>query len=483
MKISGYSSRFISILLLLSLLGCAVNPVTGEKEFMLIAEDEEISIGKEIYPNILWGEEGGGGVYRDQELEGYLEGIIKRLHSVSHRPNLPVDFVIQNSSVPNAWAIPGHVAITRGLLVNIDNEAQFAFVMGHEMGHVSARHSAKKLSIGRLQQLGIVVASAFIKEGKKEQELLLGLGLIGSSLLILKYDRGQELQADRLGVLYMARTGYDPNESLTAHEKLDKAIKEYLARLGKSREETILGDLLSTHPRTQIRLDEVKSTIQNLEPYRIYGDGKFSSPFMKNTTKIREIQKAYLKYDDATRAFRENNIRKAEDNISEAIRMNQGQAPFWSLSGLIYLKQGRYDDAEREFKTALQRDSDYQPAYHGLGLRQFLINDYRTAIGYFEKSLKLFPEHPGSNFYAGVIYYKFRDYRKAVHHLNTFAGIAPKHQEIHGYLGLSYEGIRDINSAVKEYRYQIQVSPNNEMGRIARSRLTVLEPYIQPKKK
>ncbi|MBI5199582.1 MAG: peptidase M48, partial [Nitrospirae bacterium] len=102
MKILSNLYRFISSFLILLLLSCAVNPVTGEKEFMLIAEDEEISIGKEIYPNILWGEEGGGGVYRDQELEGYLEGIIKRLHSVSHRPNLPVDFVIQNSSVPNA---------------------------------------------------------------------------------------------------------------------------------------------------------------------------------------------------------------------------------------------------------------------------------------------------------------------------------------------------------------------------------------------
>jgi predicted Zn-dependent protease len=483
MKVLYNLFRFISSFLILLLLSCAVNPVTGEKEFMLVTEDGEISFGRELYPNILWGEEGGGGIFRDRELEGYLGGIIKRIHSVSHRPSLPVDFVIQNSSVPNAWAIPGHVSITRGLLVNIENESQFAFVMGHEMGHVSARHSAKKMSVGLLQQLGIVVASAFIKEGKAEQELLLGLGVIGSSLLILKYDRGQELQADRLGVLYMARTGYDPNEAVTAHKNLDKAIKDYLARLGKSREESILGDLLSTHPRTQIRLDEVKAMIQNLEPYKIQGDGKFASPFAKNTAKIKETQKAYIKYDNATRAFRENNIRKAEDNISEALRMNQEQAPFWSFSGLIKLKQSRYDEAEKDFKVALQKDSEYQPAYHGLGLRYYLLNDQRSALGYFEKSLKLYPGHPGSNYYAGVIYYKFRNYKKAIDHLDNFEDVSPKHPDVHGYLGLSYEAIRDIEDAVNEYRAQIKVEPNNEMGRIARTRLKALEPYLQPKKK
>lgn len=483
MKISQYLSRFISSLLILLILGCAVNPVTGEKEFMLITESEEISIGHQLYPNILWGEEGGGGIYRDRELEVYLNGIVRRLHSVSHRPNLPVDFVIHNSSVPNAWAIPGHVAITRGLLVNMENEAQFAFVMGHEMGHISARHSAKKMSIGLLQQLGIAVASAFIKEGKTEQELLLGLGVIGSSLLILKYDRGQELQADRLGALYMARIGYDPNEAITAHINLDKAIKDYLSRLGKSREESILGDLLSTHPRTQIRIDEVKSVIQNLEPYRIQGDGKFASSFIKNIARIKETQKAYIKYDDATRAFRENNIRKAEDSISEALRMNNEQAPFWSFSGLIKLKQSRYDEAEKDFKVALQKDSEYQPAYHGLGLRYFLLNDQRSALGYFEKSLKLYPGHPGSNYYAGVIYYNYRNYKKAIEHLNNFADVSPKHPEVHGYLGLSYEAIGNIEDAVNEYKAQIEVAPNNEMGRIAKSRLKVLEPYLQPKKR
>lgn len=483
MIISQYLSRFISIFLILLLLSCAVNPVTGEKEFMLVTEDDEISFGREIYPNILWGEEGGGGIFRDRELEGYLGGIIRRIHSVSHRPNLPVNFVVQNSSVPNAWAIPGHVSITRGLLVNMENEAQFAFVMGHEMGHVSARHSAKKMSVGLLQQLGIVVASAFIKEGKTEQELLLGLGVIGSSLLILKYDRGQELQADRLGVLYMAKAGYDANEAATAHKNLDKAIKDYLARLGKSREESILGDLLSTHPRTQIRLDEVKAMIQNLEPYKIQGDGKFASPFMKHTARTRDIQKSYLKYDDATRAFRENNIRKAEDNISEALRMNQEQAPFWNLSGLIQLKQGKYDEAEKNFRTSLNKDSEYQPAYHGLGLRHYLLNDHRSALGYFEKSLNLYPGHPGSNYYAGVINYKFGNYRKALKHLDNFAEVSPKHPEVHGYLGLSYESLRELESAANEYKAQIQVSPNNEMGRTAMSRLRALEPYLQPKKK
>lgn len=481
MKICYHISRFISSLLIFTILSCAINPVTGEKEFMLVSEGEEISLGNEIYPNILWGEEGGGGVYKDKELENYLRNIIMRVHSVSHRPNLPVDFVIQNSSIPNAWAIPGHVSITRGLLAGIDNEAQFSFIMGHEMGHVAARHSAKKVTWNILMQIGIGATSAFIKEGRSEQELLLGLGVVGASLLLLKYDRGQELQADRLGVLYMARSGYDPNEAVAAHKNLDKAVKEYLSHLGKSREESVLGDLLSTHPRTQIRLDEVRNMIQTLEPYKIQGDGRFGSPFMARTARIREIQKAYLKYDDAVRALRDKNIKKAEEDLSSAMRMNQDQAPFWNLSGLIHIQQRRYDEAERDFKTAMQKDPDYQPAYHGLGLRYYLNNQDNTALGYFEKSLKLYPQHPGSNYYSGVIYYKNRNYRKAIEHLDTFAGFSPKHPEVHGYLGLSHDNLSELENAVKEYRAQVKVNSTNEMGRTAKTRLAVLEPQLKKK--
>ena len=126
----------VLVVLALAAAGCAVNPVTGEQELMLVSEAQEIQLGNELYPNALWSGEGGGGEFRDPALRSYLSGVVMNIHRASHRPNLPVDFAVQNTSVPNAWAIPGHVVMTRGLLAALDNEAEFVYVMGHEMGHV-----------------------------------------------------------------------------------------------------------------------------------------------------------------------------------------------------------------------------------------------------------------------------------------------------------------------------------------------------------
>ena len=155
------TSLILSVLLaclLLSFSGCATNPVTGQSELMLVTEQEEIKMGKDLYPNALWGAEGGGGEYKDERLKAYLGDVVNRIHKNSHRPNLPVSFAVQNSSVPNAWAIPGYVVMTRGLLAGLDNEAEFAFVMGHEMGHVSARHSARQVTNTILFQVGLEIA-------------------------------------------------------------------------------------------------------------------------------------------------------------------------------------------------------------------------------------------------------------------------------------------------------------------------------------
>ena len=241
-RIIIYAVLFLVVLLFST--GCAVNPVTGKSQLMLVSEDQEVNMGKEFYPSALWGDMGGGGEYRDDRLRSYLKDIIVRIHSVSHRPNLPVDFAIQNSSIPNAWAIPGHVTITRGLLAALDNEAEFTFVMGHEMGHVSARHSASQMSYGMLQQIGLGVAGiAFGKSSLADPALT--LGNIGGSLLLLKYSRNDELEADRLGVQYMTKLGYDPQYAVMAHNNLEKVAQDYQRLMGKdSQQGGVVSDLL-----------------------------------------------------------------------------------------------------------------------------------------------------------------------------------------------------------------------------------------------
>jgi len=470
-------SRAAALVIAVSLLvSCAVNPVTGKRELMFVSESQEVRIGREAAPSLNWTY---GGEFHDNALKQYLEGVVKRIWKASERPYLPFRFAIQNTSVPNAFALPGYVAITRGLLAELDNEAQFAAVMGHEVGHVMARHTAKRITLGTLQQLGLVVGGVALA-GKEGSDILLGLGAIGSSLLLLKYSREQELQADRLGVKYMAALGYDPYEAIRAHDRLKVAVDGYLKRMGrKAGGNDLLSTILSTHPREEVRKEEMLDMIRRLPPYRIEGDGRHRKRFLSAIEELRRINRIYFVYDRAVLLYNEDKLAEAEKELRRAISMNSRQAPFYNLYGMIRLKEERYSEAKEYFEEALKRDGGYQPAFYGLGMADLGLRRYGSAVERFTESLRLYPGHPGSNFGMGKSYFHLGRYREAVPHLRSFASRSPKHPEVHGLLGICYERTGDIRSAIREYRLQVKVAPDTRLGRLARERLYVLSPPVQ----
>lgn len=469
-------AQYLFLFSLLLLASCATNPVTGRSELMLISEAQEIQIGKDAAPSAKWE---FGGVYEDKALHSYLERIVKNIWSNSERPDLPVEFHIQNSSIPNAFALPGYVAITRGLLCDMENEAQFVAVMGHEVGHVMARHTAQRVSLGMLQQLGLAVGSAAL-EGTTGSDALLTIGAMGSSLLLLKYDRSQEIQSDRLGVKYMAELGYDPYEAISAHKVLEKSVNNYLERQGKSpREESFMSNLLSTHPRQEVRINEIQSMIDDLPPYSVKDGGKYASVFQNATSSIRAINKTYYIYDKAYSLYEKKEFDKAEATILEAIQQNSTQAPFHSLLGFIKLQQEKYSDAEKAHQKALSLDPAYQPSIYGTGLVHYFNKDYNSAIADFRKSIEQYPAHAPTHLGLGKSYFQLKRYSDAIPYLRNFGNAAPKHPEIHGLLGICYDNSREIRGAVIEYRNQLSVAPNTELGQHARQRLAVLEPLLK----
>lgn len=481
-KILNMNSTFtllmcrLSLIVYILLVSCAVNPVTGERDFMLITEEQEVQIGEDAAPSLKWE---FGGNYRDPSLESYLDAIVKDLWKISERPHLPVRFYIQNTSVPNAFALPGHVAITRGLLSEMDNEAQFAAVMGHEVGHVMARHTAQRISRMQLQQLGLAVGSVALKD-QKGGNALLTVGAVGSSLLLLKYDRDQELQSDRLGVKYMAELGYDPHEALTAHKVLEKSVDNYLQRAGKSRgEDSFISSLLSTHPRTEVRLSEIQTMIDELPPYTIKQDGMFSSRFQSATREMKETNRDYHIYDKAESAYQQSNFSEAEALLKKAIKRNSKQAPFHNLLGFIKLQQKNYAEADRSFQKALSLYPGYQPSIYGSGLVHYYKKDYREAIHQFKKSMDEFPGHALSHYGLGKSYYHLRQYSEAIPYLSGFAQAAPKDTMVHGLLGICYDKKGEIQPAVQEYTYQVQIAPDTDLGRHAKKRLAELQQKTQ----
>jgi beta-barrel assembly-enhancing protease len=362
--------------------GCATNPVTGKSELMLMSEEEELNLGKEAFSELAWQQ--GGPLKIDPATQAYLDGIVRKLHQVSHRSNLPVDFTLESASEPNAWAIPGHTAMNRGLLQYLENEAQFAFVMGHEMGHVAARHTAARQSRATLGNagLGVLGAAADVAGLGAVGGLAVGAAGAGTQLLLLSYDRGQELQADQLGVLYMARAGYDPNEAVRAHETLNRAIDAYMANLGQKRgDPSAMSQILSTHPRHEERVSEIQAYIKALpaSEVRIEGDGRFAERWLRQTEPVRRLGPAYARYDRSLQAF-SRAAQAAKQNQDSVVRQRIGesqreidaaiqladQAQFATLQGYLLAVLGRKGDARSAFNRAVSLYPGYQPAIKAL---------------------------------------------------------------------------------------------------------------------
>lgn len=198
---------------------CATNPATGRRQLMLMSEAEEIALGKQADAEIRQ----QMGLYQDNAWQQYVNQVGQRLARASHRPNLPWTFAVVDQQAVNAFALPGgYIYLTRGILPFLRDEAEMAAVLGHEVGHVDARHSASAYSKQVLAGGGLAVTGILFPETQP----LTGLAGVGLSLVFLKHSREAELESDQLGVQYTAQSGWDPQGMpglLTTLQRLDNA--------------------------------------------------------------------------------------------------------------------------------------------------------------------------------------------------------------------------------------------------------------------
>ncbi len=232
------------------LTNCARNPVSGKRELSLMSTEQEIAIGKESHPSIV----ATMGLYEDPKLQAFMNEKGKAMAAVSHRPDLPYQFYIVDSPVVNAFAVPGgYVYFTRGILAHFNNEAEFAGVLGHEIGHITAKHSARQQSKQLLGTLGTVAAAIFLPQAAE-------LVQQGAGVLLLKYSRDHESESDQIGVGYSSKIGYD------AHQMANffATIKRIQDNSGQS-----VPNILSTHPdpgNRYARVHELAKEYQTQNP-------------------------------------------------------------------------------------------------------------------------------------------------------------------------------------------------------------------------
>lgn len=233
--------------IVLTMAGCSTNPATGENQFAaLMSPQQEARIGAGEHANIL---KQYGGVVRNQALQDYVRSIGQKLAANTERPEVTYQFFVLDSPVMNAFALPGgYVYVTRGLLALANSEAQLASVLSHEIGHVTARHSAERYSHSVVTSLGAtILAAAF---DSKSASKALG---IGSNLYISSYSRAQESQADDLGIRYLHRAGYDP----AASARFLTALERYAAFESRAAGKAANNDsYFSTHPQTAERAEQ-----------------------------------------------------------------------------------------------------------------------------------------------------------------------------------------------------------------------------------
>lgn len=235
--------------------GCAVNPATGQSDFVTMSEAQEVSVGRQAQAEVLQ----QYSVVDDAALQAYVNAVGQRVATHGHRPGLEYRFTVLDSPETNAFALPGgYIYITRGLLAYLNSEAELAAVLGHEVGHVTARHAVRQQSSAQAASLGAGLLSIFVPQlGAVGRQ---AVNLLGTAL-VRGYGREHELEADRLGAEYLARSGYDPTAMITVLRTLkdQEGFDQQLAQL-EGRPARAYHGVFSTHPDNDTRLAEAIAT-------------------------------------------------------------------------------------------------------------------------------------------------------------------------------------------------------------------------------
>ncbi|MFP3984222.1 MAG: M48 family metalloprotease [Desulfurivibrionaceae bacterium] len=365
----------ISIFLIL-LNGCAVNPVTGERELNLLPQGQEIAIGKQQYlPSI---QMQGGPYAVDPEINNYVREVGGKLAEVSDR-ELPYEFAVINNSVPNAWALPGgKIAVNRGLLLELENEAELASVIGHEIVHAAARHGAKQVERGLFIQGGLMATGLALSDSEYAG-LAVGGAQVAAQLINQRYSREAELEADYYGMQYMTRAGYAPEAAISLQEKF--------VEMADAGESSWLEGLFSSHPPSRQRVEANKETARSLQ---IQGTTA-RERYQRKISSIRKNAPAYAAYDQGISALKEKKLDEAERLVAKAIEIEPKEGKFYGLQGDIMAARGKYQQALQTYDQGIHQPGEFFSLYLQRALVRKKLKQTEKAKADFQKSLELLP--------------------------------------------------------------------------------------------
>ncbi len=367
----------IAIILAISVVtGCAVNPVTGKNELSLVSESQEMEIGRKNYAPLRQSQ--GGDYTVDKELTAYVSEIGQKLAAVSDR-KLPYEFKVLNNSVPNAWALPGgKISVNRGLLTELKSEAELAAVLGHEIVHAAAKHTASNMSRGMLIQ-GAVMATVIGTQGKDYAQLAqLGAG-VGAQMVTQKYGRDAERESDLYGMKYMSKAGYDPQGAVE--------LQRTFVKLSEGKNQNWLSGLFASHPPSMERVENNIKTAAELPKGGTDGVDRFKA----RTAHIKRTKPAYEAYEEGREALQKGDLEKARTLAQKAISLEPKEGHFHALLGDIEEKNKHPAIAKRHYDKAITLNDGFFYYYLKRGLVNESLNNEEAAKVDLARSVQLLP--------------------------------------------------------------------------------------------
>lgn len=407
--------------------GCAKSPVTGKPQLMLVSEEEEIQVDKQYSPLQFSSDYGS---VRDKALNEYVSDVGKKMSSRSHRPKMPYSFRVVNATYVNAYAFPGgSIACTRGILLDLDNEAQLAALLGHELGHVNARHTAQQMSKGALTQVlvGGLSVVAGVAGGGGLSQVAAQLGTIGAGALLASYSRDHEREADALGMEYMVKAGYNPRGMV--------GLMDMLRSLNKNKPSAI-ELMFATHPMSEERYQTAVKRAR--EDYRKALDlPLYRERYMDNTERLRAQKEAI------------EEMQKAEQ--------------------LMAKKQ--FTEAETHLRKALREAPDDYAALVMMATCQLIQKDYREGLRYSEAAKEVYPREAQAHHLSGFARIQMKDYEGAYQEFSMCEKLLPANPNSIFFKGYALEGMRNREGAAREYTRYLKIVQEGQYAQHAYKRL------------
>ena len=399
MSVKNLKALIVSILMLGFLSACATNPVTGKREISLVGEEWEINVGKQAY--LPYRQAQGGDYVVDPRVEEYVNEVGQRLAQASDR-KLPYEFNVLNSSVPNAWALPGgKIAINRGLLTELNSEAELAAVLGHEIVHAAARHGAKAQTRGMGLQIGIIGAAIAGGQGYGQAASL------GAQLINQKYGRGAELESDEYGMLYMSRSGYDPKAAID--------LQETFVRLSEGRKSDWVSGLFASHPPSQQRVTKNKENAAKLPA----GGEMGADRYKRELRSLFKSKPAYEAYDEAVELANKGEYSKARSLVKKAKKIEPRESLFDLLEGDLAEEAGNSRAAMSSFNRAVTKNPDFFAPLAKRGALKYEMGDTPGAKKDLKRSMDLLPGYAVTHYTLGRIALDEGRRADAIKHFDT----------------------------------------------------------------